>query len=187
MTGLEHEDCIINGSEFPGILFEGPPTSSGNGPGITLTSEKDEDVTVSIRSCLSGPFELPDGYELVSPAYLIEVTRRPEKLQKFTLKIDHFASLQSEDDCEMMSFISAPRPRDSKKPVYVFEIIKSRGIEFKPECDYGEIETRHFCIMAIAKRIKSSKNVTTYFSCLMCLLCLFSKEALLCSVVSYFR
>jgi hypothetical protein len=125
--------------------------TSGAGPGIAFAFSG-KDVAISLRACFSGPFELPDGYEAASPAYLIQMTGPVMLKTNVTLQIEHFASLQSEEDCEVMSFLSAsatPQYRFSE-PVYVFkEIEGAKGI-FKPSSQFGEIETDHFSFIITA-------------------------------------
>ena len=161
-------------SGFPGVVFWDAPihhciTSQGatiQSPhtGISLSipeqalSSTEKDVDLLIHPCFSGPFELPAGYESTSPAYLIQPSRSVKIERDVTLQIHHYASLQSEEDCAEMTFLSGsptPRYRDSK-PVYVFKEIKlCKGI-FKPNSQIGEIALRHFCFMTIARKQRAS-------------------------------
>jgi hypothetical protein len=114
---------------------------------------------------LSGPFELPDDYEAASPAYLIQVNSPLQT--SVTLQMEHFTSLRSEEDCEMMSFLSADAtPRyGHPKPVYAFKEIKGAKGIFKPSTRIGTIVMDHFSFVIIAwlrRRLKLGKHFSDY-------------------------
>ena len=107
-----------------------------------------------IRPCFSGPFELPQYHQSASPAFLIHPSRRVDFQKDVTVKIHHHASLQSEEDCEDMVFLSAsftPEYRESR-PVYIFKKILRTKTVFKPGDQVGEIALRHFCLVKTGKR-----------------------------------
>ena len=116
-------------------------------------SLEEESSDISIRPCFTGPFELPENYEPASPSYLIRHDMKDFQ-KDVTIRMHHYASLQSEVDCEDMAFLTAsstPEYRESR-PVYTFkEIQGAKGI-FKPGDQVGEISLRHFCFMRAAKR-----------------------------------
>ena len=118
----------------------------------TISLEK-ESSDMSIRPCFTGPFELPENYEPASPSYLIRHDMKVFQ-KDVTIRMHHYASLQNEDDCEDMAFLTAsstPEYRESR-PVYTFkEIQGAKGI-FKPGDQVGVISLRHFCFMRAAKR-----------------------------------
>ena len=152
---------------YPGILFsEGikkefitsdEKTINLEDVGISITFPEnslpstDPPLEVTILPCFSGPFEMPDGIESVSPAYIIKYNRKITFLKDVILKIQHYANLQTEEDCKNIVFFSArctPKYRGSS-PVYVFkEITASKGL-FRPrqKKPFGEIRTRHFSII----------------------------------------
>ena len=110
-------------------------------------------MNISIHPCFSGPFELPDQYESASPAYLIHSDKK-EFQKNITIRMHHYISLQSEEDCEDMAFLSAsPTPEyRGSRPVYTFkEICRPKGI-FRPGNQVGEISLRHFCIVEIGMK-----------------------------------
>ena len=161
-------DCTFDPS-FPRVIFWGPPhqyciTSRGASIhlpdiGIKLSIPEqalistEKDVDLLIRPCYTGPFEMPAGYESASPTYLIQPSRKVNIQKDVTLEIHHHASLQSEDDCKEMAFLSASSTPQSQ-PAYVFkEITQSMGI-FLPHIQVGKIGLRHFCFIKIAKRSK---------------------------------
>ena len=156
---------------YPGILFsEGVKKESITSDektiyledvGISITFPKnslpstDHPLEITIQPCFSGPFEMPDGIESVSPAYIIKYNQKITFLNDVILKIQHYANLQTEKDCENMVFLSAsstPKYRGSS-PIYVFkEITATKGL-FRPgqEKPLGEIRLRHFCIISTGR------------------------------------
>ncbi len=126
-------------------------------PENSLSSE--EESSMQIRPCFTGPFELPEDYEPASPAYLICHSKK--YFQKdITIRMQHYANLQTEEDCEDMAFFSAsstPQYRGSR-PVYTFkEICDARG-EFKPGDQVGEVSLQHFCYNTIGKRKRAETS-----------------------------
>ena len=158
---------------YPGILFsEGvkkefimsdEKTINLEDVGISITFPEnslpstDPPLEITIQPCFSGPFEMPDGIESVSPAYIIKYSRKITFLKDVILKIRHYANLQTKEDCENMVFLSAsstPEYRGSS-PVYVFkEITGTKGL-FRPrqEKPLGEIQLKHFSIIAIGIKL----------------------------------
>ena len=116
-------------------------------------SLEEESSDIVIFPCFTGPFELPENYEPASPSYLIRHSIKDFQ-KDATIRMHHYASLQSEEDCEDMAFLTAsstPEYRESR-PVYTFkEIQGAKGI-FKPGDQVGEISLRHFCFLRAAKR-----------------------------------
>ena len=145
-----------------GAVIEPPHTGlSLSIPNKTLSSTE-KSVDLLIHPCFSGPFELPSGYEPASPAYLIELSRKVDILRDVTVRVHHYACLQSEEDCEEIAFLSAsPIPQYREYgPVYIFkEIKKSKGV-FSMKSQVGEIALRHFCLMKLGR--KSSRGMILY-------------------------
>ena len=157
---------------YPGILFsEGvkkefitsdEKTINLEDVGISITfpenswPSSDPPLEITIQPCFSGPFEMPDGIESVSPAYIIKYNRKITFIKDVILKIRHNANLQTKEDCENMVFLSArstPEYRGSC-PFYVFkEITDTKGL-FGPrqEKPLGEIQLKHFCIVTTGIR-----------------------------------
>ena len=72
---------------------------------------------ISIRPCFTGPFELPENYEPASPSYLI--CHDMKDFQKdVTIRMHHYASLQGEEDCEDMAFLTASSTPEYRKSEY---------------------------------------------------------------------
>ena len=127
--------------------------------GISLYVPKDRlNAELSIYPCFTGPFELPDEYESASPAYLILHNKQLFQ-EDITVRIHHYANLQSEEDCADMVFLSASSAPDyqDSHPVYTFkELVGSQGM-FKPGDQVGEVLLRHFCFTRVGKRKRKRK------------------------------
>ena len=197
-TAKEHDHKSIislsaeleENTAYPGILFSkgvkkesitsDEKTINLEDVGISVTFPEnslpstDQPLEITIQPCFSGSFEMPDGIESVSPAYLIKCNRKITLLKDAILMIRHYANLQTEEDCKNMVFLSArstPEYRGSS-PVYVFkEITDTKGL-FRPgqEKPLGEIRMRHFCIVTTGrnkplngkKRTKFVNEITVF-------------------------
>ena len=123
----------------------------------------DESVDLVIQPCFSGSFEMPEDIEPASPAYLIETNKKVELKKSLFVRIQHYANLQTEEDCNHMVFLRAnsdPVYRGSK-PVYTFNEVD--GVEGKftiGESQVGEIELTHFSLWMIGLR-----KITRFITC----------------------
>ena len=168
---LSYLGSLVLDSDFPGIIFFNKFIASVNSSGVELShleeagialsvpeqalSASVEPLELSVRPCFTGPFKLPKEYESASPAYLIHPSRRVEFQKEISLRIQHYARLQSEEDCEKMVFLSAsstPECLDGSSPVYIFKEIKSAKGVFRPGDQQGEIALRHFCIVKVGSK-----------------------------------
>ena len=162
---------LVLDSDFPGIIFfnkfnacvtsNGVELSHAEEAGIVLSVPEQaltasvEPLELSVRPCFTGPFKLPEEYESASPAYLIHPSKRVGFQKKVTLRIQHYARLQSEEDCEKMTFLSAsstPKCVDGSSPVYTFKEIESAKGVFRPGDHQGEIALSHFCMVKVATK-----------------------------------
>ena len=112
-------------------------------------------ITVAVRPCLSGPFELPTDYELASPVYAISPGLEFNKDVK--LFMAHFANLQNEDDCKNMTFLtteSSSLPGDS----HPYRLLVQKNGVFQVGSREGEISLRHFSKKAIGRKCKQDGN-----------------------------
>ena len=130
----------------------------------------EEPLELHIRPCFHGPFRLPKEYESASPAYLISLSRKITSQKDVTLRIHHHASLESEEDCEEMTFLSASSTPEYIElhqdegvvhPVYTFKKIHRANAIFKPGDQVGEISLRHFCIIKACKRKRRAEDSST--------------------------
>ena len=117
----------------------------------------DESLDMVIQPSFSGSFEMPEDTEPASPAYLIEISKETELRKAIIVRMQHYASLESDNDCKDMVFLRAnsdPEYRGSN-PVYVFKEVE--GIEVKYRVDdagyqVGEIALKQFCWLRIGKK-----------------------------------
>lgn len=149
--------------EFPGIILseprrretispEGREIDLGDKIGVSLSISRNsvvEDEDLIIQPSFCGPFEMPDGVESASPAYLIKTTNEVEFKRDVDVKLQHNALLRTEEDCKGMVLLQAsstPTYRDSS-PVYEFEEIDGGDGTFSPlpgKRRYGRFKWRRF-------------------------------------------
>ena len=117
-----------------------------------------QDFELRVRPCLSGPFVLPDGYQLASPIYLI--TPSFEFVKDVRLSIAHFAGLDSDSDCSHMTFISSSSsPTHTPHAKYKFKVMNG-GI-FNRKVHHGEVYLKHFCLTGSARKVSVSSDKET--------------------------
>ena len=157
---------------YPGILFtEGArretvttkaKTINLKEVGLSLSIPEDAlpstdpPLQVEIHPCFRGSYDIPQDVELVSPAFIINPSRKGAFLKEVLVKMWHYASLETEEDCKDMMFLSAsisPQYRGDT-PVYTFREIKGVKGLFRPreEEPTGQIALKHFCTLALGKR-----------------------------------
>ena len=157
---------------YPGIRFFGSPwrqqvTSDGAHirewgeeigiefyipPGAIPQGKK---LDLSVWPCSAGPFQLPEGYELASPVFLISPSFQFS--HEVTLKMHHFYALETKEDCVDMAFLSSPATpsmQNDKQPVYKFRVL-SKGV-FEPSEEYGKVSLKHFCLAGLGKHKSTS-------------------------------
>ena len=119
-----------------------------------------EEFILSIHSCFSGPFVLPDGYESASPAYLITRSKKVTFLKDITVQIRHYACLKSNKDCKDMAFFSSSSILKHREPspIYHFKKMQESKEVFRHGDRKGEISIRHFCFIKIGKRTSQTSN-----------------------------
>ena len=169
---------------YPEIVFYKTPTSKCiTSSGATIDRLQDMGISISvpegslcpteepldllIHPCFRGPFRLPKKYRSASPAYLIHHSKKTNFHKDITVRIHHYACLESEEDCEEMTFLSAsstPEYIESHQdkgvvhPVYTFKKIRGANAKFRPGDQVGEISLSHFCILKIVRRKRSREE-----------------------------
>ena len=120
-------------------------------------------VKLQVHPCLTGPYVLPDNFEAVSPAYLIQSINR-EPPVAITIRLQHHVKLRSERDCENMRFLLAtPTPRISEgRSVYTFKEVNEIGT-FGVDNQEAEITLEVLGLLILAKRFKG-KVASQYVS-----------------------
>ena len=160
-------------TSYPGILFlEGTKRETISTDKKTIDLEEvgislsipenalpstDPPLQLEVQPCFSGPFDVPQDVDLVSPAYVVSPSRKMAFQKEVLVKIWHHANLESEEDCEDMMFLSAstsPQYRGDT-PVYIFKKMRVKG-SFRPgeKQPVGQIALKHFCMLAVGKKCK---------------------------------
>ena len=134
----------INWWQEIGVKFDIPPGAVPEG----------KELDLSVWPCVKGPFQLPIGYELASPVFLISPSFQFSS--SITLTMGHFSNLTTEEDCQRMVFLSAPtnpyvRETDNSH-WYQFRIFR-KGV-FSPHHEYGQVSLTHFCYATIGCKRK---------------------------------
>ena len=134
----------INWWQEIGVKFDIPPGAVPKG----------KELDLSVWPCIKGPFQLPIGYELASPVFLISPSFQFSS--SITLTMGHFSNLATEEDCQRMVFLSAPttpfvRETDNSH-WYQFRILR-KGV-FSPRNEYAQVSLTHFCFASIGRKIK---------------------------------
>ncbi len=148
--------------QFPGIHFLGTPwkeTVTSEGQEISWDSigvafsippgavPEEEPLQLTVRPCLTGPFQPPDQYQLTSPSYQVSSSA------KFTRDIEvvvyHSVNLRTDDDCKRMKFLSVPSTPtcDGSQPQYKYEVL--RGGVFRKDESFGTIKLQQLSGLAI--------------------------------------
>ena len=159
---------------FPGIVFsqcfaKEKVDSRGaiiKGEGIKLKIPQNavragESVDIMIQGCLDGPFVLPDETVLVSPVYLFAPPYDFE--DDITLTIEHFAKLESDEDCDDVYFVTSPtepkRAKHGKEEEAYWEFCVYAQPTCIPKSQHGTLHLRHFCLGALARIFKRGMHV----------------------------
>ena len=126
------------------------------GYGLRLSISEDslptdmEECKINIKASLSGPFELPEDSELLSPVFWISALCKFKK--SVTLEIQHCAS-RDEASFADLNFIST---KCSQKTLpYIFKQLD--GGRFPTDSSYGSIQLSHFSGIGIAGRKRTPR------------------------------
>ena len=142
-VSVTSEGCHIDWGEEIGIEFTIPPRAVPQGMELDL----------SVWPCTAGPFQLPEGYELASPVYLISPSFQFSC--PITVTMYHYCAVETEEDSGSMAFLSSPTTPhrgEDHTPHYQFRVL-GKGT-FKPSETYGCISLKHFCNATTAKERK---------------------------------
>ena len=142
-----------------GIEFDVPPGAVPQGKKLDL----------SVWPCCNGPFQLPEGYELASPVFLIS----PSFQFTFdvTLKKHHYSGFTTKKECESIAFLSSPANlqvperlmltlEKGEKPVYKFRVLRNEV--YKSFQGFSQISLTHSCLSAIGVKYKKEKSKLIY-------------------------
>lgn len=109
-------------------------------------------IDVSVRPCLSGPFEIPNGIDLASPLHLIGPAFK--FTQEIKLSLQHFIDLKTPEDCNEMTFLSASSTPSytGSAPTYLLRELKFQKGIFSVGSQVATIFLKHFCIMGVGRK-----------------------------------
>ena len=141
------EGCHVNWGEEIGIEFTIPLGAVPQG----------KELGLSVWPCTTGPFQLPEGYELASPVYLISPSFQFSC--PITVAMYHYCVVETEEDGGSMAFLSSPTTPcwgEGHTPHYQFRVCGKRT--FKLSETYSCILLKHFCNAATAKECKRKAN-----------------------------
>ncbi len=120
-----------------GVAFSIPPGAVPEG----------EESQLTVRPCLTGPFEPPDQYQVTSPLYHVSSSCKFSK--DIEIVLYHNVNLENDDDCKRMTFFSAadsPTPGESQ-PQYQLKV--QEGGSFHANEKFGTIRLRQPSDLAI--------------------------------------
>ena len=90
---------------------------------------EEKDAEINVFPCFSGPFKMPEGFEAASPVYMIGEGYKFKKDVK--LEIEHFADIQSKEECETMVLVKAsPKPKEGSDIHYILEKVEHSEKKF---------------------------------------------------------
>ena len=119
-----------------GISLEVPPNAVPAG----------ETITVCSRPCLCGPFQYPEGYESLSAVYLI--TSKGSFQKEVELKMKHYGAVETEEQADQMSFLSAKCTPILVKGKKVYDFRPIKGGKFAVDKEEGSLTLEHFCLFS---------------------------------------
>ena len=112
-------------------------------PEGSLPAEVTE-TQLNVQVSLSGPFQMPFNFKLLSAVYWIS---SPHKFMKpITVKIQHCATLSSNEQCSKLTFVCTKCTQ--KEGPYMFKELV--GGVFSPHSSYGSLSLSQFCGIGIA-------------------------------------
>jgi hypothetical protein len=151
--------------ELPGVIWSEPQIRETVSPeggeiclekriGVSLSISRNsviEDEDLIIQPSFSGPFEMPEGIESASPAYLIKTAKEVEFKKDVDVRLQHNTDLRTEEDCKAMVLLQASSTPTYKgrdpSPVYEFEEIDGGDGMFSPlpgRRRFGSFKWRRF-------------------------------------------
>ena len=128
-----------------------------------LAISEGDKVNVQACASLTGPYLLPDGYELVSVFICIEANYRFSKLVRIT--IPHFAAIESLDQSFELVILTA-ESNDlvlNEDGDFVLQMHESvYDYQYKINDDHCDYYTNHFCSKCLARRSRLYSWLTLF-------------------------
>ena len=120
---------------------------------LNALPEGTPDCLINIKVCLAGQFELPDGYELVSPVYWVATPVRFTK--PVTVETQHCANFSNPGQLHFV------RTNCTQKSLpYKFKIID--GGTFTLGSKHGALSATHFSGIGVAKQVMPGEPSCQY-------------------------
>ena len=149
---VDHEGKLISLIENLGIVIDIPPGA--------ISDHHPDEINIRINVCITGPFVLPEGYELITPVFHIEPGTEFAD-EPVELSMVHFLNIKNESHCSELSFISAPCKQNSSIEKESIEFKLLDGGKFRPGSRIGRIALQHFCLIGIAKQKDCKQSTKT--------------------------
>ena len=136
------------------------------------STAKDEQLNLAVR--FSGSYEMPEGVESVSPAYLIKTTNEVEFHEPVDLTLQHTSYLQTAEDCKEMVILKASitsTAHEDSDSRLKFENIDNdiAAVKFSPGERHGELKLKKLSSwLKIGRKQKSRDemvNCCMLYSC----------------------
>ena len=144
--------------------------------------QPDEPVNVAFKTCFSGSFKYPEGYDPLSSVHHISTDKPFEK--DVELSIEHFANIETEEQTKDMTFFIA-QPSEATKEI---QFVLMEGGKFEVGKESCTLSTQTFGFLSAgAKRASQMSKIRPFGSTcpinINLLTWFFSyREALYCSV-----
>ena len=124
-----------------------PVTLSPPGLGISMTIPQDavppeEQVNVTVRPCLAGSFQYPEGYEPLSAIYHISADSSFQK--DVDVEFEHFGQLEMEEQASKMTFFNAESSPVMVDGRNVFKFSPVKGGRFAVGGSHCTYSSKHF-------------------------------------------
>ena len=182
--------------DYPSIRFLGKPaefvvtqqqeavTLSPPGHGVSIMIPQDalrpdEPMNISFKTCLSGDFKFPEGYEPFSSVYHITTDRPFEK--EVELSIEHFAHIKTDEQVKDMTFFVAKPVKGSKE----IEFTAISGGKFEVGKESCVLSTRTFSFWGVgtkANKIRKQNFLLHFFYVSILIRTSMCRETLYCAV-----
>ena len=177
LSSVKHSHQQVD-DEYPGVTFLGKPveftvkpeqkpvTISPPGHGVSLkvpqdAVQPDKPVNVSFKTCLSGSFKYPEGYDPLSSVYQIS-TDTPFK-NDVEVSIEHFANVETEEQAKDMTFFIAQPSQETEE----IQFIPMEGGNFEVGKETCTLSTQKFGFLSAG--VKQTSEMRKTISSLLCL------------------
>ena len=139
--------------------------------GATLSIPRNstaKDEQVNFTTGFSGSYEMPEGVESVSPAYLIKTTNEVEFNEPVDVTLQHTSNLQTAEDCKEMVFLKASITHEDSRSdsILSFEKIDntSAAVSFSPGERHGRLKLKKlFSWFRIGRKESGNRGRTGRF------------------------